>query len=102
MNNPAVFQIEDKFLEFNRLMGRLLGEESNKDRVSLSMLNILWFLWEDLVSISNSLSGIFKKLPCSSGNPSQRSVHWGVAFMLIVNKDCFGRLEKVCVLLDIS
>lgn len=62
--------------------------------VSFSLLNILWFLGEDLVSISNSLLGILEKLHCSSGNSSQRSVRSGVAFMLIVNKDCFGKTWK--------
>lgn len=66
------------------------------------MLDILQFLWEDLVSISKSLSGLLTKLRCSSGNPSQRSAHWAVVCMLIVNKDCFGRLEEVCELLDLS
>lgn len=46
------------------------------------MLNIPELQWEDLLSISSPLIGVPQNLHCSSGNLSQRSAWWGVAFTL--------------------
>lgn len=54
------------------------------------MLTITGLQWEDLVSVSSPLIDVPQNLRCSSGNLSQRSVWWGVAFTLESMKIALG------------